>query len=62
MRLRLYLGEKHAEAVQFYETIGLVVGKMFGGKKTSGSPPPDQTHQTKDEIVAGMKRIFGKNG
>lgn len=59
VKLRLYLGEKHSEAVQTYESLALIAGEIFGGKKNKPSGGNKKVAQTEAEIMAGMQEIFG---
>tara|TARA_R110002074_G_scaffold399908_1_gene594104 strand:+ start:661 stop:939 length:279 start_codon:yes stop_codon:yes gene_type:complete len=61
MSLRLYLGERQSEAVQYYESLLLVAGKLFGSEDKGSRAPPENTKvaSTKAEIMAGMTEIFG---
>lgn len=65
VQLKLYLGEKQSEAIQTYESLILVAGQIFGdGKKGKSRPQKGDrdTAQTKGEIAAKMKEIFGSHG
>lgn len=61
MRLRLYLSERQANAVQFYESMALILAQAFGGKKEGNTSNPNaKVAKTKAEIMAGMQEHFGK--
>ncbi len=59
--LGLYLGQKQSEAVQNYESLLLVAGKLFGEEDKGRKAPPknQKVAKTKAEIMAGMTEIFG---
>lgn len=57
VKLRLYLGQKQAEAVQQYENLALIANQLFGdGKKHSENVVP----KTEAEMVAAFGAVFGK--
>ena len=61
MTLRLYLGERQSEAVQNYESLLLVAGKLFSSEEKAKTAPPENVKvaSTKNEIMSGMAEIFG---
>lgn len=58
----MYLGLKQSEAVQYYESLALIAGEVFGDgkkKKTQVSAEHRKVASTKAEIIAGMQEMFG---
>lgn len=58
-RLRLFLGEKQAEAIQAYQSLALVAGQIFGSEK-KGSKPEAEVPQTAAELQVAFNAVFGK--
>lgn len=57
--MRLYLGEKQAEAIQGYQNLTLVAGQIFGSEK-KGKPGDVKAEepQTAEELQAAFSSIF----
>lgn len=59
MKLKLYLGQQQSIAVQYYESLMLVAGQIFGDSKSSPPPASKKVAKTKSEIQTGFAEIFG---
>lgn len=57
LRLRVYLGEKQAEAVQNFESLALIAGRIFGSNKNK-SKGSEQLVSTKEGMKAAAKELF----
>lgn len=60
VRLRLYVGERQAEVVQNYQTMGMILSQAFSAKSGSDtSSGEDVVPQNKAEMTAAFKGVFG---
>lgn len=61
VKLRLYLGERQAQILQNYQSLGLVVSQALGGSKGK----QDKFHtdaevpRTKEEMLQAFKSVLG---
>jgi hypothetical protein len=59
--LRVFLGNKHAEAVQGYQSIALVAGQMFGSDNDNEVDDANvKKPQTRMEMESAFSTVFGK--
>lgn len=60
VKLRLYLGQKQAEAIQDFQNISLVASQLFGGKKKEEAKDVE-VPQTEGEMLSAFANVFGKS-
>ncbi|MDB2579626.1 hypothetical protein N9Y00_11510 [Tateyamaria sp.] len=60
IKIRLYLGQKQAEALQDFQNIALVASQLFGGKKNEEAKKVE-TPQTEGEMLSAFANVFGNS-
>lgn len=56
VKLRLHLGHQQALVIQEYQTIAMIVGQAFGGKKNKSNVVKPETAE---ELNAAFGSVFG---
>lgn len=60
VKLRLYLGERYAQALQDYQTLAIVASNALGGgKKSTNDFSEEDIPKTRLEAEMAFKSVFG---